>query len=187
MNIDPRMIAATIGVIIGVMIGGTVIVSDACAVTMVRADGSPATRFQKWVDQKPNIPTAPGNVTVRFGSPYENSQYTTSERLIWVTTLWPFTENTFWHEMGHDYSFQRLSDDGFSQWASDMGVGIPRNYRGPYGIRVAEEYFADWYSVCATRGKYVTRYRDGTISYGYGFRAPRKRFRETCTRIWRYV
>lgn len=174
-------------------LGAFLTASPAQAVELVRADGiTPVPRYQAMVNEATHMPTAPGKVTIRFGA--DHTYYSYADRTIHVAAGGPFDEVELWHELGHDYDITSMSTDRWNIWAGAMGVPYgrydladdPFNRYPPGTFALPREYFADWYMICATRGQYVQRLDGDRIAGGYGFSAPRDRYRETCTNIWRY-
>lgn len=167
--------------------------TPAQAVELVRFDGvTPVPSYQRLVNEATNMPTAPGKVRLVYGA--DRTYYTYADRTIHVKAGGPFNEYELWHELGHDYDMQALTTERWEAWASDMGVPYhrydlgndPFNRYEPGTFPIPREYFADWYMICATRGRYLEHQDGDRVSGGYGFSAPHSHYHETCRKIWRY-
>lgn len=167
--------------------------SVAQAVELVRADGvTPIPRLQAIVDAADHMPTVAGPVRVIYGATH--TYYYRVPRTIYVGAGRPLSEDYLWHELGHDYDLNELTDERWQVWATDMGVSGDRYFQGndpfnryePGTFAINREYFADWYEICATRGRAAILGGGDYIMGGYQFSAPRSRYHETCRKIWRY-
>ena len=186
------LFTAVAAIVVGLML----FAATAPAATITRADGvTPIPRLQAVVAAAPT-PSAPGIVRVRFGAAF--TYYEPAGRTIYVRTGQPITNETLLHELGHDYSRHALTDAGFAAWAATVGMPLARDalghdpgHRGT--VYIAEEFWADFYTLCATRGGYynygpetVRRNERGIVRGPYGFEAPRLVLRAACARIWRF-
>jgi hypothetical protein len=158
--------------------------APAGAATLVRADGRPIPRLQAWLDTAP-VPTIPGQVRVLYGQ--NATHYDPATRTIHVRAGRKLTRPELLHEMGHEFERIGLTDAGFAEWAAMVGHPYPRNARMvlPGGERwVSAEFFADFYTGCATRGRALRR--DGAyVVSPQGARMLRSTARAACQRIYR--
>lgn len=184
MNYSVRLLFVIVGAMATVVFAS----SRADAVTLMRVDGeTPIPRLQRTVDRWP-VPTRPGAVRVIYGA--DKTRYT-DDRVIHVGVGQKLTEKDLAHELGHDYE-NIVTDAGFTLWSHWTGETMTR-WQFAFDPRattitdsslrlMAQERFADWYQICAMRGRGSS---SAVVTSYYGLHVSRSAMRASCQRSWR--
>jgi len=152
------------------------------ATTVVRGNGEPAIKYQRWVDQS-KAPTPDTEVTVHIAlCPYAPN----ANGCVLGTGIWmhpdrlaePHSARIHWlHEIGHVFDALYMTDSRRARFSAIFGDTRPYWYwQGPLpeGIRPGprtlgppSERFAQAYSECAIHGRTIERRPKRPVKYRY--------------------
>jgi hypothetical protein len=167
-----------------------VVAPPAQAVTLVTPDGTAAPQpWQAWADNS-LVPTPAGTVT--FANDYcpathWSACYTPLARVIYMAGPNAANRAQFFHELGHDFDSNNMTDAYRAGFIRIMRYRTPSWWAAanPVDAESAGERFATAYSVCARR---QTIARDGWRygpGHGYGYSPTRAQHRRVCALIRR--
>lgn len=159
--------------------------SEAKAAVVTDTNGNTIQPFQAWANlaSKRGLPTPDVSVDANnFGCPTIEDVfgcvYMNTSR-IHICTMGCDTSqlyHTFWHEMGHVFSFISYRNVGF---AFQRIIGDKRKWREGVGPPI--EQFAEGYALCASNPKRIPTH----VSYGYGYMPTQKQHVQVCKMLQR--
>jgi len=146
--------------VLGIVLAG--LLAGTAQATVI--EGDPSGVFQRWTDEA-KIDTPPDPITVRDGAPGECG-YGTEDQAAPACAILPdgiiitrpdfINRFSFWHELGHDFDAQVLTEEDRARFLELIRLpGRPWDYSEP-GVDIHKtsprEFFADAYAECAASG-----------------------------------
>lgn len=165
---------------IAVVVGAALLwATPAQATSIVVEDDSPDYPYQRWANRA-EVPTPETTLTV-IETRREGSSTAAGTHTIWfgLTPAWS-ARHTFLHELGHNFDYYSLADQGRDHIREILGTDQPWRDESVPPYESPHEMFAEVYAACAMRWRARRpphlRFRPSTLLSGVG----RIRHREMC-------